>query len=252
MLKPYHCVSVPRWPQMQFDASKRRAYLSVRYADWRSHARGCRCTEILVCLGYAACGWLAYQAVPIYAEIQATLLGWMVVWGVSATCMRTSFRLLLPKFLARRIFGTRLRVWMIPTAIAIDSRLYEKPFRVPRQWSGTPLNLQFISVEDPEDTEHRHRSRPKAGERQIFQEESKLIQLLIRSPDQPRGSEYSDSECAMRCYPIASVRQRDVSKFTIVLNTASRMTREQNQFNDVHKWTQGVDIDIRESFERNI
>lgn len=234
---------VPSWPPLMMDVEKRQAIISALYADWLSEARGKWATEVAVAINYFVCGWIAWKMVPPYEDVVLRGLAILVIYGILSGFMTKALRITLPGFLARRVFATRLRVWMTHRDIAIKCRLYQRGIIVPRQWNGQRYQIRFIAQPDEDATAHQQNQQSGTKMRPGYLAESKMVHLMIRTPDTPRDAVYMNTDYAMRSYPVASVRVSEVSKFTVVLNAAAMGTEGEPQSSSIQENLFGRDID---------
>lgn len=229
---------LPPSPSLWFDPGKRQAFVSARFANWRSYGWEAAVTKFLMGTIVLGVGIFLWQTVPRESAHFA-------IAGFFFTVIATSifFRLIGRGILARQVFPARLKVWFSEQGIAFQSGLYYRPVVIWRTWNNQPVMTQFIVQQDDEARQHLGRLDARQRQSRHDLEDAVRIEMVLSTLCRMPGDRIGQQEMIRRPLPIAQLRRSDAVRIATVLTAAATLTNPKHhpQSGTV---TGGFDLDI--------
>lgn len=228
---------LPPYPRLWMDPRTRRAVVSVRHATWQSDDWAIRATilsSIALTIALAWIVWPRLQIEDVVGRVFVFIFVVAFIYQLADYVLQRSLR----HFFARQVFATRTTLWFTPEAIALQSRLYDKPLLVRRNWRDLPVRIRFIVQTDT----YAQNLASYRGNRASHLQESRMLEMVLTTNDRQRDTNYQGQEAILRTIPITEVHSWLAPRFTMVFTAAAALTavpRHHQQSNT----TLGTDID---------
>lgn len=220
----YTAPGLPNWPVLWFDPNRKRAFVKVRVATWRSWVRAHRATRVVRWLLNFSLGWQVWEQLAFIESLFGRGFWVLMIVGMFTAAAKPWMHAALDGFFARNPLAVTTTFWFNPQAVAFKSRMYTNGVVIWRAWRDRLVHLAFSVDKDP----HADNQQEPRDTTQQEQKRRRLTACYLRLTIELREHDHmpvlSTLPHSMREIPVLELDQDHVSAVAMVLMTASALT----------------------------
>lgn len=220
---------IPSWPPLFVDSTSGDCFVSTRIHDWRSVEQANAVSRLLLGGTYLLLAWGIWRMVPPYADDFRRMLVFAGVFAPLAIIPFPLLRSALPVVLSKTLFARRLNLIFTRDAVGLQCHFYRRSLKLQRLIADRRVSVQFLLTEDDEAKAFPQPPPEVSGggwnKSRRHLHEARIVEMVIRSNNEPMTGQLANTAGRFRSIPIARVEMKRGEWLVVVLNAAFDMTK---------------------------